>query len=187
MPVVGDRQRAAVVVGVVFGFLLLVAHLPASRPAAAQSAILLPTTTSAAVDSSSTTTRQVSTTVAPTPTSFRSRSTTTIRRAPASPTTTARRVVPSTTKARTGTSLDMDDVPATTDPDLSTTNTSEVPKTTTTTKPDFPLEQAASSSGFSTGSLVALVVAGLLTVALALSLLTVRYVRTTRPEGRHFD
>jgi hypothetical protein len=37
--------------------------------------------------------------------------------------------------------------------------------------------------GLSTGTLVALVVAGLLGVALVLTLITVRYVRMTRPGG----
>jgi hypothetical protein len=55
-------------------------------------------------------------------------------------------------------------------------------KATTTTNPaDLALREAASSSGMSTQSLVALIVSGLLAVALALSVLTFHYVRSTRP------
>jgi hypothetical protein len=56
--------------------------------------------------------------------------------------------------------------------------------TTTTNAADLALEQAASSSGMSTRSLVAVIITGLLAVALVLSVLTVRYVRATQPHGR---
>ncbi|MBW3612120.1 MAG: hypothetical protein KY438_11455 [Actinobacteria bacterium] len=54
----------------------------------------------------------------------------------------------------------------------------------TTTTGDLTLEQTSTTSGMSTGSVVALLIAGLLAVALGLSALTFRYVRTTRPHDR---
>lgn len=187
MPCVGDRQRAAVVVGMVAGILFLVGNLSFVLPAAAQGMTLPSTPTSVTVAPSASTTieRSPSTTVVPTTISARPRSTTTTRDS-ASPSTTARRVTPSTTAARTGMVSGLDDSPATTDRQRPSADSSVSRRTTTTTS-DLALEQAASSSGLSTGSLVALVVAGLLAVALALSLLTVRYVRATQPGDRSFD
>lgn len=185
MPSVGERQRAAVVVGMVVAGLFLVANLPVARPAAAQGMTLPTTPTSVAVAPSNTTTGgSPSTTVPPSTTSARPRSTPTTA---ASPSTTARRVTPSTTTARTGTVAGSDDSPDTTEQEKSTADTFPPLRTTTTTTSDLALEPAASSTGLSTGSLVVLVVAGLLAVALALSLLTVRYVRATQPGDRRFD
>lgn len=183
MPVVEDRQRAGLVVGVVIGFLLpLVAFFPV--PAAGQG-MTLPSTPSTTVTPSPTTTSPPSsTTAAPPTTSAGARSTTTAAKASASPSTTARKVAPSTTRAKTATTVRSEEGPTTTDRDRSVTDASQPLRTT---PPTLPLEQAATSSGLSPGNVVALIVAGLLAVAMALTLLTVRYVRATRPEGRYVD
>ncbi|CAN5824159.1 hypothetical protein BH23ACT1_BH23ACT1_03910 [soil metagenome] len=188
MPRVGDRQRAAVVVGLM-AVLVLIALVPASPPAAAQG-FTVPTTAmtevgpSSTVESptSTTATLNSTTTVPSTSTSVAAPSTTTNGRgsqSPASSPSTARGVSTTTTALRTSTTADVDDSPSTTtraDVSPSASRSSTPP-----TEPSLPIEQAASSTGLSTGSLVTLVVAGLLGVALALSLLTVRYVRATRP------
>ncbi len=192
MPRVGDRQRAAVVVGLVLAVLVMIALVPTSPPAAAQG-VTEPTTATIEVgpnstveSPTSTTARLSSTTTAPSAsTSFAAPSTTTNGRgsqSPASSPTTARRVSTTTTALRTSTTADVDDSPSTTTP--ADVSPSASRSSTTTTEPSLPIEQAASSTGLSTGSLVTLVVAGLLGVALALSLLTVRYVRATRPGDR---
>lgn len=181
MPLVGERQRAAVVVGTVIGFLLPFAQLSAV-PAAGQGMTLPPTTSATVAPSPTTTIPPSSTTPAPPTTSARPRSTTTTRKASVPPSTTARKVAPSTTEGETATTVGSDG-PTTTDWNRSATDASQPLRTTS---PTVPLERAASSSGLSTGSVVALVISGLLAVAMALSLLTVRYVRATRPEGRPF-
>ena len=183
MPLVGDGQRAAAVVGTVIGFLFPFALL-SGAPAAGQGMTLPPTTSATVAPSPSTTSEPSSTTAAPPTTSAGPRSTTTAPKASASPSTTARKVAPSTTRAKTATTAGLDERPTTTDWDRSAPDTSSPLRTTS---PTLPLEQAANSTGLSPGSVVALVVAGLLAVAMALSLLTVRYVRATRPEGPHFD
>ena len=55
--------------------------------------------------------------------------------------------------------------------------------TTTSSPAVLSVEQAANTSGLSPGKLVAVIVGGLLAVAAALTLLTVRYWRATRPGG----
>ena len=183
MPLVGDGQRAAVVVGTVIGVLLPLVLL-SGAPAAGQGMTVPPTTSATVAPSPSTTSSPSSTTTPPPTTSAPPRSTTTAPKASASPSTTARRMAPSTTRAQTATTAGLDERPTTTDWDRSAPDTSPPLRTTS---PTLPLEQAASSTGLSTGSVIALVIAGLLGVAMALSLLTVRYVRATRPEAPHFD
>ena len=182
MPLVGDRQHAGLVVGVAIGLLLLLVALT-PVPAAGQGTTLPPTPSTTVAPSPTTTPEPSSTTVAPT-TSAAPRSTTTAARAPASTSTTARKVAPSTTRAETATTVRSEEGPTTTDRDRSATDASQPVRTT---PPSLPLEQAATSDGLTPGNVVALIVAGLLAVAMALSLLTVRYVRATRPEDRHVD
>ncbi len=195
MPRVGDRQRAVAVVGLVTAMLLLVAFVPSTTPALAQGTPM-PTTTTPAERSSTTvaiitttTLSGASTTVAPaTTTSTGPGPTTTRARGASSPssTTAPRRSSPSTTTARTATTAEVDDSPSTTERDSLFPNISRPPRTTTSTSSPS-LKQAAASTGLSTGNLVTLVIAGLLTVVLALSALTVRYVRATRPGDRYLE
>lgn len=195
MPWVGVRQRAAVVVCLV----TLVLAAMAFAPAGAQLITLPPNSTTASVDQSTTTVAESTSTTASSGSTTSVRSSTpatsgTESGASRTSTTTASGSggrAPSSTVRRT---------PTTTSSGPSggqapTTSSSLQPTTTeargvidggsTTTTDTLAIERAASASGMSTGSLVALIVAGLLGVALALSALTVRYVRATRPHD-HF-
>lgn len=186
MPSVGDRQRVAVV-GMVTTLLFVLSL--SSAPLVVAQVMTLPSTPTTEVRPSTTVEIPVTTTAAPsTSTSAAPRSTTTSQRGPGSPTspsTTARRQSPTTSTARTATTAAVDESPTTTEPVSLTPSTERPPRSDPA--PGLPVEQAARSTGLSTGSLVALVVAGLLAVALALSALTVRYVRATRPEDRFTD
>ncbi len=196
MPWVGVRQRAAVVVCLV----TLVLAAMALAPAGAQLITLPPNSTTASVDQSTTTVAESTSTTAS------SGSTTSVRSS--TPTTSgtesgASRTSTTTTASGSGGRAPSSTVrrtPTTTSSGPSggqapTTSSSLQPTTTeargvidggsTTTTDTLAIERAASASGMSTGSLVALIVAGLLGVALALSALTVRYVRATRPHD-HF-
>ena len=175
MPGVGDGQRSAGVVGMVSVIAVLSFYLWAP-PAAGQlitlpspSTTVSPTTTAPRVTTTEAPDRTTTTTASALPTA------TTSRRAPASTSSTARRPSPTTTEATTRTTSAMDNFP--------TIERGDPPSTfrTPTTPDTLPLEQAATSTRMSTGSLVAMIIAGLLAVAVALSLLTVRYVRATRP------
>ncbi|HEV2809056.1 MAG TPA: hypothetical protein VGV93_01490 [Acidimicrobiales bacterium] len=178
-----DRHRAAVVVGTVVALVLSFAPF-SGAPAAGQGVPLAPTTSVTEAPSPSTTSPPSSTTAAPPTTSAGPRSTTTAPKASASPSPTARKAPPSTSRAKKATTVRSEERPTTTDRARSVTDTSQPLRTT---PPTLPVEQAATSSGLSSGNVVALIAAGLLAVAMALSLLTVRYVRATRPEDRHVD
>ncbi len=93
---------------------------------------------------------------------------------------------PSTTVRRSPSTTALDGASPTSSSLLPTTTVVEdlVGNGSTTTTGDLTLEQTSTTSAMSTGSLVALIIAGLLAVALGLSALTFRYVRTTRPPDR---
>lgn len=183
MPWVGVRQRAAAVVCLVTVVLMGTALAPAD----AQLVVLDPTTTTS--PPAPTTTQAEPTTTSPsspttgvpptTPTTSGSGRTATTGGSGSSrpSTTTTRRPATTTTEAV--------DTTTPTPSRPTTTGAGGFPgDTTTPTTGDLTMTQASSNSGLSAGRIVALIIAGLLAVALGLSALTVRYVRSTQPPDR---
>ena len=142
----------------------------------------LPTTTTEAP----TTTAEPSTssTVEPTTTEFLDTSTT------EAPTTTAVRQTTTTRRRSTTTAQDLQTTTST-EPEVTTTTTNAllVPgdgtdgaESTTTTSTTVVTVSDSTSSGLSEGTMLWLIVAGLVAIALLIALWTIRFWRATRPE-----
>lgn len=170
MPGVSGRRG-----GIVAGVALSVGLLGFAGPVEAQLLGGSSATTTTLPMRATTTTEQPTTTTEP--------RTTTTGAEPARPTappTTRRPPTTSSAPERTTTSLATS---TSTSLDLSLSPDLLFDRSTASTTSTFPARQAVSTSRPGTGSLVALVISGLLGVALALSFLTVRYWRATRPGG----
>ncbi len=197
-----STQRARWVVGITGVVVFVVGLTSVSVPAAPAQAIdpasdSIPSTSMSLPEFTSTTEKgggkdklkgtttldNTTTTVAPTSTSQQvdaATSTTSAQRARTSSSTTADRRRSAgasagqvTTTSRSPAMLTTTSIERFADDSLTTTSSPAV----------LSVEQAANTSGLSPGKLVAVIVGGLLAVAAALTLLTVRYWRATRPGG----